>query len=609
MNAKKIGLGLVLFANYISAQYLIVGNDSISLAKFKEEYKYGLENAGVDKTIKSYEDFHLIQQFSQAKKVDTTAFFGMSISRRIEELKKNNFYPKEVSDVALNEYLKGNQKEKKILIFFVKKEKDDKNDYQKIYQDVISGKVKIEEAIKTYTKGQSEPIYMKSGALDPGLEQQFQNLPVGGFTKLTEDKNVVVFGQYLGERPSLGYIIFGTLSYKNDADAEKNKKLILEAFRKGDKFEKVTSQYSSDPNEKANGGVVMGSPTLPDEVYNILKNLKKGEHTAQPILIQDKWYFFNVYDIKPYVRNPQTDDFFLEELKQTQYVNLLYTGLVDWMKKKPEYKEYPEFQKIKSSFEEYQKIKGNPILYSYGGHQFDFNSFKKNISDKVQKPETLTPEIWSKLVMAINDGDLYILYMDQFAEKPDIKAKLQETKKNLYSDYFYNSYLKAQIDEHPELLSQYYKEHKDKYMWEQRAQGRVAILLNNADVEKFKKEMKDPANWNTLKKENQQKLNEKKQLLVNFEEGDMSQNADIFVKNKVPFAPGVYVTKLGERSLVIAIDKILPVSQMTELEAKEQLKDDVTEHLLNKTIEEQRAKTKITVQPEFLQALYKEFKK
>ena len=66
---------------------------------------------------------------------------------------------------------------------------------------------------------------------------------------------------------------------------------------------------------------------------------------------------------------------------------------------------------------------------------------------------------------------------------------------------------------------------------------------------------------------------------------------------------------MGNQFLVIAIDKIVPPSQMTQEEATEELKDAVTEQKLNEIIAQQKAKTKIVVQPEFLKDLEKNFKK
>ena len=123
------------------------------------------------------------------------------------------------------------------------------------------------------------------------------------------------------------------------------------------------------------------------------------------------------------------------------------------------------------------------------------------------------------------------------------------------------------------------------------------------------KEIANPKNWDELNKKYYGKTNDKEQLLVHFEKGEMSENADVFKIHKVPFKAGLHKVKIDDRLLVIAIDGILPASPMTREEASEQLKDDVTEEILNKTITEQHAKTKITVEPSFLKELSKNFKK
>jgi peptidyl-prolyl cis-trans isomerase SurA len=89
----------------------------------------------------------------------------------------------------------------------------------------------------------------------------------------------------------------------------------------------------------------------------------------------------------------------------------------------------------------------------------------------------------------------------------------------------------------------------------------------------------------------------------------MSEDADVFTKYKVPFKTGIHQTKMAERDLVIAIDKILPPMQMTEAESAEMLKDAVTEEKLREIIATQKAKTKIVIEPAFRADLEKNFKK
>ena len=146
-------------------------------------------------------------------------------------------------------------------------------------------------------------------------------------------------------------------------------------------------------------------------------------------------------------------------------------------------------------------------------------------------------------------------------------------------------------------------------MWEQRAQGRVAILADEKLKSEIEKEIKDSKEWEALKKKYYGKLNDKNQILVHFEDGKMEKNADVFVKNNVPFKKGVHTTKLGDRTLVIAIDDILPEQQMTQKESQELLNDAVIDQKLQETIATQRAKTKIVVEPAFLNDLEKNFKK
>jgi peptidyl-prolyl cis-trans isomerase SurA len=97
--------------------------------------------------------------------------------------------------------------------------------------------------------------------------------------------------------------------------------------------------------------------------------------------------------------------------------------------------------------------------------------------------------------------------------------------------------------------------------------------------------------------------------LVHFEEGKIQESADIFKKHNVPFKKGVFLTKISDRDVIVAIDELLPEQQMTQEEAKEEMTDAVTEKLLQKTIANQRAKTKVEIQPSFMAELNKNFKK
>ncbi len=603
---KKI-LGVVLMmglGSFLSAQYMIIGKDSISIDYFKKEYKYGLETNGIEKTLASTEDFHLLQQFAANKKVDTTASFRDKIGEKERELRSKYFFPKEIIDPVLNDYMKDLQVEKQVQIFLVQKTEGDTNDYKKVYEEVKSGKMKMEDAITKYTKDNPSPFYIKPGSVDSDLYADIKTLPLNTLTKLHDRPQYFAFAKVLNSRPSLGYVVFGTISYPKNENSESIKNKIYTDLKSGKKFQEVSKLYGSDENEKENGGTVMGSPTLPDEIYELFKGKKAGYYIPEPILFGENYFVFNIYNVEPYVLNEKNREFFLRDMNSSLYSEVLRNKMNAFLKSDPSYKEFPEFLNVKKSYENLNLAKDSSTLYTYRKHQTTVGDIKKMIGDKKAEAQKLSNAVWKESLDNINERDLLKFYSEDFTSQKKIKAEIDQFKKELYSDYIFSKYLNEEIAKHPELLTDYYNKNKSRYMWGNRADGRVAIIGNEKLIKDIEKEIKDPKKWETLKAKYTQKKSG-----VNFEKGEMTEDADVFTKNKVPFKPGVFQTKMGDNVIVIAIDKILPPSQMTQEEASELLKDGVTEQILRNTIAEQRAKTKIEIQPEFMKDLEKNFKK
>lgn len=608
---KKLSVFLLLiFVNtYCFAQFMIVGKDSISLANFKKDNLYGLQNIGVEKTLKATQDFYLLQQFAQEKKADTTAAFKSAMQNKEGELRSKLFLPAAVTDPILSQYVADNRTERKVLIFLKELKPDDKTDYKMVYDSVKSGKMTMEDAMKKYMDKTGKAFYVKPGSMDNDMYAEIKTLPKNGFTKLYKTPQIVAFAQLLDNRPSLGYIIFGTISYPNDANASKKKAEIYDALKSGKKFAEVAKLYGSSDAEKNNSGLVVGSPTLPDAVYDALKNKKEGEY-SDPILVGDQFFVFNIYALTPYELDAKNKEFFKSEMMKSQYGELVQKELIDYLKKQPNYKETPEFKNIQKSYATLlADKKGLESLFSYNNHKMSVDDLKKLIADKVKDVEKLTPEEWKNLLNIINSQFVYNSYAQDFYSRKDVKPELDAEKRNLYSEFIFSNWLKNDVKNHPEKLTAYYNAHKDKYMWESRAEGRVAIFDDETLAPKIMAEIADSKNWDALQKKYEAKKDAKKQDVVNFQSGDMSETAEVFTKYKVPFKKGVFTTKMGTKTLVIAIDGILPPSQMTEKEAEEYLKDAVTEEQLSKILADQRAKTKIVVQPEFLKDLEKNFKK
>ena len=600
---------MVGLANTISAQYMIIGKDSISLSDFKTEYQYGLQNSGVEKTIKTTQEFILFQQFAEQKKADTTLAFREKMSEKENELRSKFFYPKQVIDPVLNDYMKDSQTEKEIQVFMVQKAEGDTNNYMQIYNDVKSGKITMEDAITKYTKGSAKSIYVKPGSIDTNMYAELKSLPNNAYTSLADTSTNFAFTKVLNSRPSLGYMIFGTISYPKDDNAEGIKTKIYADLKAGKTFQEVAKLYGANDHEKNNGGVVMGSPTLPNEIYELFKGKKAGYYTPEPILFGENYFVFNIYNVEPYTLTEQNREFFLRDMNSGLYGEKLQDKMIAYLKADAAYKEFPAFQNVKKSYQIFNQTADDAVLYQYKNHKTTVGDLKKIIGDKKAEAEKLTPAFWGDAISGVNRQDLVSFYNAEFTNQKDIKKELNQFKKGLFSDYIYSQYLTQELAKHPEWLTAHYNKNKSKYMWENRADGRVAIIADEKLNKEIEKSIKDPKDWEALKTKYYGKLNDKKQVLVHFEKGEMSEDADVFTKYKVPFKTGVHQTKMEERSLVIAIDKILPPTQMTQAEAADLLRDAVTEEKLQEIIAQQKAQTKIIIQPEFLKDLEKNFKK
>ena len=605
----KIKLTVLLFLAFLSykSQYLIIGKDSVSVQKFREENKYGLETAGINSTIKTYTDFKVLQQFAIDKKADTLSYFKAKMAEKNQQLREESFYPKPILQSALNEYLSANLVENKIQVFYVQKTENDTNDYKKIYEEVKNGTLKIEDAILKYSKLKAEPFFVKAGTVDIELEKELQSLQSGNYTKLINTPTLAAFAKLVERRPSLGYIIFGTISYPK-SDAEKMKIQIFEALKSGKKFEEVAKLYGSTDTEKNNAGIVMGSPVLPDEVYAAFKGKKEGEYT-EPVLLGDKYFVFNIYSLIPYQNSEKHNKMFVKEMMSSQYSDVAYDKLVNSIVKSSKYKETPDFEKVKKSYQDFLNFKNDKaVLYQFGKTNFTFESLKKVIAENFKNADKLPADQWKYFVESKRNSDVFAAYSKDFSELPEIKSEMNKLKQNLLADYIFSYYIENELKK-PEILDEYYQKHKDKYVLESRADGRVAILTDLSVEKDITKEIENPKNWENLNKKYYGKLDGTQQLQVHFEEGEMSENADVFKIYKVPFQKGVHKVKMDKRLLIIAIDEILPPSQMSRQDAEQQLKTEVTEEILTKTIQEQRNKTKITLEPAFMADLEKNFKK
>ncbi len=610
---KKIFFPIVLAlaSQNLFSQYMIVGKDSISVKDYMRENKYGLENSGPDKSVSATVEFLLLQQLAKEKKADTLNFFANAMNQKLSEIREQKFYPKTIIDPLLQDFVNSSKNEIQVQLFIKEKKADDKTDYKALYEQVKAGKMTMDDFVtKNVSAEAAKAFYVKPGMLDYEMYQEVKKTPLNGYTSFINKPNVVGFAKVTNKRPSLGYMIFGVLSIPKDANYETTKAKIYKDLESGKKFQAVVKEYAATEEEKNSGGAVMGSPILPDEVYNALKGQKKDFYTKEPILFNDKYFIFNIYNIEPYDLKDDNRKFFQKEMLATSYGEEATSKLIDWLKTKDKFTETNDFAEIKKSYQNYLNPK-NPkaVMFSYGKTQVTYEDLKKSLEAQYKNLETIPTAQWAGLLDYQASQFMIGVYAKNFDKMPDVKPELDELRKNLYSEYIFSEYLKNEVKNNPQLFQDYYNKNKAKFVWEKRAESRAAVISDPKLVKTLEKEVKDPKKWEALKEEFKNQVNDQNQVLVHFEQGKIQESADVFKKYNVPFKKGVFLTKIGERDVVIAIDDILPEQQMTLEESKEDMTDAVTEMVLQKTIAEQRAKTKVEIQPAFMAELNKNFKK
>lgn len=610
---KKIFFPVVLaFVSQTAfSQYLIVGKDSISVKDYIKENKYGLETNGPDKSVNSTVEFLLLQQLAKEKKADTLNFFVNSYNQKLSELREQKFYPKAIIDPLVQDFVNSNKTETQVLLFIKEKKSDDKTDYKALYNEVKAGKMTMEDFLAKNSKPEAaKAFYVKPGMLDYELYQQVKNTPVNAYTTFIDKPNVVAFAKVVNTRPSLGYMIFGVLSLPKDANYEANKAKIYKDLASGKKFQAVVKEFGATEEEKNSGGAVMGSPILPDEVYNALKGQKKDYYTPEPILFGDKYFIFNIYNIEPYQLTDENRRFFQKEMLSTSYGEEAMDKLVDWLKTQDKLTETKDYAEIKKSYQAYLNPK-NPkaVLFTYGKNAVTYEDLKKAIDSQYKSLELIPTAQWAELVDYQKNQYIVGVYAKNFENLSEVKPELAELKKNLFSEYIFSEYLKDEVKNNPQLFTEYYNANKSKFVWEKRAESRAAVISDPKLVKEIEKEVKDPKKWTALKEKYKNQVNDKNQVLVHFEEGKIQESADIFKKHNVPFKKGTFATKISDRDVIVAIDELLPEQQMTLEESKEDMTDAVTEKVLQTTIANQRAKTKVEIEPAFMAELKKNFKK
>jgi hypothetical protein len=601
MKNKNLAIfGLMMLASATQAQHISVGDTKVSAQQFIKDHAYGLEKIGADKTIQNYVDFTLLQKMAIKKGSDTTQMFVKKTAEVENGIRQKNFMSADLLKKYTQKFAKDSQTEVKYFIFFKKLEAGDKTDYNKVYKEVTSGKMTMAQATEQYKSDVKEAQYIKAGVMDEEIESDLMHAPKNTFSKYISDGKFVLFAQKIDQRPSLGFMIFGSISYPNDEKAAEQKAAIYKALDEKKNFKKVAEEFGSTPQEKESANASRNSPILPDAVYEAFKTIKKGEFT-QPILLNDKYHVFYMFDQLAIDEKAENQQFYSQAIARTSYQHRLMNEYAAQLKAKG-FATTPDYKKA-LQLAQFKLMKPNTVLYTYQDFKQTVEGINKSLTEQKAKLEDFSPATWAKFLEKNQNGDVLKTYNQNMVKLPAYQEEVQSAQRNVRAEYVYSNVIKQAVRDDQEAMKKYYEDNKaTKYKKDDFFKIRLIAAKNESDLAEIKKDLNknlNKANWEALKTQYKDQKDDKKQDKVSFEEGNVEENSTFFSRNQLKNTVGIQEGKLGEKSIILSIDELLKNQILTFDEAKQRLEDDLADIKLDQFLDEEKKHTKITIEPEF----------
>jgi len=271
---------------------------------------------------------------------------------------------------------------------------------------------------------------------------------------------------------------------------------LYQRMQNGEKFEELVLQYSDDRGSKEKGGVLprFGSNRMVPEFIVAVSNIADTGDISAPLLTSFGWHILKLIDRDP------PGDFKVEvlELKRRMTkdsrANKSRETVISRIKEQNSYKEYPEnlkalFDVIDSSFyaAEWSADKVadmNKKVCQLGKNKYSQHDFAIFLENKQNRRGTAGLETFfygqyneyvNERCIALEDSQLEDKY-------PDFRMLMNEYRDgillfNLTDEKVWSKAVQDSIG-----LDDFYKAHKDNYMWGERLEADI-IILNDPAME------------------------------------------------------------------------------------------------------------------------------
>lgn len=319
--------------------------------------------------------------------------------------------------------------------------------------------------------------------------------PVGSYTGPVRTS----FGYHIikvtDRRPSLGQIKPAHILKKVTPDALPSEKdsayqtivAVYNRLKAGEDFAKLAAEFSDDNNSKNNGGILdwySAGQTVPSFDSAAFKLNQPGD-ISQPVLSYFGWHIIKLIDRKP-AGNPEDLRKKIEShISKDARQNKGREAVADRLKKEYGFKEHKDALQIFKTiidtvsmrdwrFDEFNINLSNPLITIGDStvYQIDLARF---LDSKPSGRKTTPAPIWFERLYKTYVLQTVLDYEKNRldAKYPDFKNLIQEYNDGILLFNISDSMIWTKASQDTVGLTAYYNQHKDRYMWNERAKALI----------------------------------------------------------------------------------------------------------------------------------------
>lgn len=423
------------------------------------------------------------------------------------------------------------------------------------------------------------------------------------------------------KRPARGEISVSHIMVKfpknaSEEEKQKAKAKISEIKQKldgGESFEELARQYSDDKQTSDRGGLMQ--PIKSGRVHKAFEDaafaLQKNGDVSDIVETPYGYHLIKRNDLKTIGAFSEVKAEIKSRVSRDSRSQKGKSALVEKVKKENKFKQNLKnrdalVKALDSSYfkgtwqaENASKI-GNAEIFSIGGKSYTQQDFAKYLEGQMTvRPATSFQDIintayknWvEESVIAFEDSQLEKKYTDfanLYREYRDGILLFDLTDQKVWS--------KAVRD--TAGLREFYEQNKNKYMWEERADVTIYKCLNDKVAKDVRKMLKSGKSDKKI----QESLNKSSQLNVAVENITYLKGENTLVDNnwKEGIAAENHVDDKDKKVHVLVVNRILPRSPKTLIEARGAVTADYQTHLENEWLSYLKNKYKVKVNEEVL---------